>query len=81
MRERGLDPEAVEVRRIADQAEAERESFPGSPTIRVDGADIDPDGAGPAGLLCRVYRRVDGRTSPLPDPDRVRAALIGADER
>jgi hypothetical protein len=76
MRDEGLDPEAVEMIRIDSDADADRESFPGSPTIRVEGADVEPVGAGePTRLLCRLYRRPDGRASPLPDPDAVRAAL------
>lgn len=82
MKERGLDPEAVEVKRIETLADAERESFVGSPTIRVDGEDVDRSGAGqtPA-LTCRVYRRGDGRISPLPDPEDLRAALTRAGDR
>jgi hypothetical protein len=49
--------------------------FPGSPTIVVDGQDVEPVEAGPRGLSCRVYRRADGRASPLPDPQRLRIAL------
>jgi hypothetical protein len=76
MSEAGLDPEHVEVIEVETMADAERLAFPGSPTIRVSGADIEPHGAeeGPA-LACRVYRRRDGRVSPLPDPDSLRQAL------
>jgi hypothetical protein len=74
----GLDPDELEIREISDDAEAERMSFPGSPTIRVDGADtVDPEGA-PIGLTCRVYRLRDGRISALPDPEDVAAALTAA---
>jgi hypothetical protein len=82
MRGEGLDPETIEVRRIESDADAEHESFLGSPTIRVDGEDVYPPGDGePTGLACRVYRRPDGRVSPLPDPDDVRAALRRAGSR
>ena len=57
----GLDPEALEVREIRDDADAEREGFPGSPTIRVDGRDVQDPGDEPVGLTCRVYRLRDGR--------------------
>ena len=78
----GLDPESVEVSEVTTEAEAERRRFPGSPTVRVNGSDIDPGGAGeqPFGLTCRVYRRADGRVSPLPDPGCIRAALQAAIE-
>ena len=76
MSDTGLDPEDIEVTRIDTERDAERERFPGSPTIRVDGEDVEPPGNGEdTGLVCRVYRRPDGRASPLPDPDNVRAAL------
>jgi hypothetical protein len=76
MDEVGLDPESVEVTEIPTEDDAERLSFIGSPTIRVDGEDIQPPGATePVGLTCRIYRRPDGRVSPLPDPDEVRGAL------
>ena len=75
----GLDPGGVAVREVTSEEEARRLGFPGSPTIRVDGSDIDAgDGEEPIGLTCRVYRRGDGRLSPLPDPERIRAALRGA---
>ena len=33
------------------------------------------------GLTCRVYRRRDGRITPLPDPDDLRDALRAAAQR
>jgi hypothetical protein len=76
MAEAGLDPERLEVTEVATEADAERFGFPGSPTIRVDGLDIEPPGDGePVGLTCRLYRRPDGTPSPLPDPNRLREAL------
>ncbi len=75
----GLDPSGVEVIEVSDAAEAERLGFPGSPTILVDGEDIQPpDPERPIGLTCRVYRRRDGRISPLPDPEDIRDALSAA---
>lgn len=78
MRAAGLDPESIEVREIDTEAAAEQEEFVGSPTIRVDGRDVQPPGdEEPIGLACRVYRHRDGRTSPLPDREDVRDALTG----
>jgi hypothetical protein len=74
----GLDPESIEIREVDTEAAAQCEEFVGSPTIRVDGHDISPPKDQPTGLACRVYRRHDGRTSPLPDPADVRDALLGA---
>jgi hypothetical protein len=77
--EHGLDPESVEVIEVDTDEAAERRRFVGSPTIRIDGNDIQPPVEGePTGLACRVYRRRDGRTSPLPDPEDIREALASA---
>jgi hypothetical protein len=82
MEELGLDPEAIEERQMLTEDDADRSSFIGSPTIRVDGVDVQPPGPDePIGLNCRIYRHRDGRISPLPDPDDVRDALRKARER
>jgi hypothetical protein len=74
----GLDPAGVEVMEIENDEQASRERFVGSPTIRVEGADIVDPGEQPPALTCRVYRRRDGRISPTPDPADVRDALSAA---
>jgi hypothetical protein len=74
----GLDPEAIDVREVATDADAEREEFVGSPTIRVDGRDIQPLPDEPIGLACRIYRLADGRVSPVPDRAEVRQTLTDA---
>jgi hypothetical protein len=71
--ERGISDDVV-VREIVDDQDAVAERFPGSPTIRVDGADLFPTDDPPS-LTCRVYRLADGRFSPTPDPGELRAAL------
>ena len=71
----GLDPAGIDVREVKTDADAEREGFPGSPTIRVEGRDVQPADDEPVGLTCRVYRLRDGRYSPRPDPADVRDAL------
>jgi hypothetical protein len=40
---------------VSTPEDAEFLALPGSPTIRIDGADIDPDGAGAIGLYLRTY--------------------------
>jgi hypothetical protein len=74
----GLDPDGVTVREVETDADATRERFAGSPTIRIDGVDVQPLDDEPTGLTCRVYRRRDGRISPTPDPADLRDALRGA---
>jgi hypothetical protein len=72
----GLDPDSVQLREVRTDAEAAQQRFPGSPTILIDGTDLQPTGEHePGGLTCRLYRRRDGRISPTPDPDDVRDAL------
>jgi hypothetical protein len=77
----GLDPDSLVVREVTDDAAAEREAVPGSPTVRVDGEDVQDPGDQPGGLTCRVYRLRDGRVSALPDPADVAAALAAAKHR
>jgi hypothetical protein len=62
--------------RVETDAEARRHGFYGSPTIRVNGADIAPlpDGATPS-LACRVYRRPDGQLASAPAYETLVAAL------
>ncbi len=82
VREHGLDPESVELREVTNESEAAAERFVGSPTIRIDGRDVDPTGGDePYGLTCRLYRLRDGRPSPTPDPGDVRDALQQSIER
>lgn len=71
----GLDPGRWEVREVSTDADAAHERFVGSPTVRIDGRDVQDPGGEPAGLTCRVYRLRDGRISALPDPEDVRDAL------
>lgn len=78
MAELGLDPNAVELREIESEQDAARERFVGSPTIRIDGADLSPVAGEPYGLTCRLYHRRDGRVSPTPDPADLRDALQAA---
>ncbi|MDX6633701.1 MAG: hypothetical protein QOG26_1706 [Solirubrobacterales bacterium] len=74
----GLDPDSIEMREVLAEEDAVAERFIGSPTIRIDGEDIQPPGDNPVGLACRVYRRRDGRVSPLPDRADLREALTAA---
>jgi hypothetical protein len=72
---RGLDVDVEELE-VTTNEEAQRLSFPGSPTIRVDGRDIDPGAANsrPA-LNCRIYHLPDGRVSPVPTREQLEEAL------
>jgi hypothetical protein len=80
MSELGLDPSTIVVREVGTDADAQHEQFVGSPTVRVDGVDVDATSAAdnPIGLACRVYRRRDGRFAPTPDPADLHDSLARA---
>jgi hypothetical protein len=61
--EKGLLSEVEEVE-ITDADVAEHHRFPGSPTIRVNGRDVDPafEDEGDYTLRCRVYATDAGLT-------------------
>ena len=74
----GFGDVEVAMHEIATDADSLEAGFVGSPTIRIDGVDIQPPASDePLGLACRVYRRRDGRISPTPDPADLREALLG----
>jgi hypothetical protein len=66
----------VEQRRVESLDAAEQERFLGSPTVRVDGRDIEPtaDERDDYGLKCRLYRTAAGASGTPPD-EWLRAAL------
>jgi hypothetical protein len=73
--ERGIR-EPIELREVFTHDEAVELGFPGSPTIRIDGRDVDPEGAkAPPALNCRIYRLPDGRVSPVPSRQQLEEAL------
>jgi predicted Zn-dependent protease len=77
----GADADAVDVREVMTEADAVGGGFVGSPTIRIDGIDVQPEPNEPLGLTCRVYKRRDGRFSPTPDPADLRDAIRRARAR
>lgn len=66
--EAGIDA-TIELRRIETLEEAEHERFLGSPTIRIDGRDVDPGAGGrdDYGIKCRLYATDDGLRGAPPD--------------
>ena len=73
--ERGVEA-TVELREVRTDEEAKTLRFPGSPTIRVDGRDVDAFGAdGRPALTCRIYYPADGRVSPIPSREQLEEAL------
>jgi hypothetical protein len=74
MEEEGISRE-VEVFKVETEDQARELRFVGSPTIRLDGQDIDPPIDSRYVLTCRAYRLEDGRISPLPSKNMIRRAL------
>jgi hypothetical protein len=76
--ELGVDAE-VRTILVTDQAGAERARFLGSPTVRVDGRDVEPgvELSGEYTLECRLYRH-EHRLAGYPQERWVRDALVRA---
>jgi hypothetical protein len=76
--ELGIDAE-VRTILIVDQAAAEQTRFPGSPTVRVDGRDVEPGSEPPSEitLACRLYR-LEHRLAGQPAEGWVHEALLWA---
>lgn len=70
----------VRIIKIADDDDAVRHRFQGSPTIRINGRDIVEQPDTDYGLRCRVYW-VDGRPQDYPDRELIRAAVRAAGSR
>ena len=69
-------PAELTIREVHTDDQAQAAQFPGSPTIRLSGQDIQPRGAGPPySLTCRMYFHEDGRVTALPTLAELRAAV------
>jgi hypothetical protein len=77
-RELGTDAD-VRMVNVSDQEAAERLRFLGSPTVRVNGVDIDPgaDQRTEYAFSCRIFT-TEGGPAGQPDERWVRAALTRA---
>ena len=75
LRENGLPLDIFEIV-ISTPAEAIGFSFPGSPTVRVDGVDVEPGSATPCdfAVTCRTYL-VNGARQGAPDREWIRKAI------
>jgi hypothetical protein len=69
----------ISVTKVESEEQAQKLKFIGSPTIRIEGRDIDPPTADAYyGLTCRAFRLESGRISPLPSEKMIRKALGSA---
>jgi hypothetical protein len=69
----------VELRRVETPEAAETERFLGSPTVRVNGRDVEPgaEDRSDYGLTCRVYHSKESGQSTIPTESWIRDALKG----
>jgi hypothetical protein len=66
----------VVAREVTTREEGEQLRVPGSPTILVDGRDVDPHGTGGGAMLARrIHHLPDGRVSPVPTCEMMEAVL------
>jgi hypothetical protein len=78
LRELGFRDDFSEIE-VTGSAQADALGFLGSPTIRIDGNDIEPmlPGQRQHGLSCRTYL-VGGELAGVPTLDVIRAAICSA---
>jgi hypothetical protein len=77
LRAAGVNAELVS-RRVESEQEARALRFLGSPTVRVDGRDVEPEAATRSdfGLKCRLYRSAEG-VSGQPSDQLIVTAVRG----
>jgi hypothetical protein len=75
LREEGVSAEVMEVN-VNDASIAQEVRFLGSPSVRVDGQDVEPEArtAREYGMMCRTYS-VDRRRERLPSREMLRQAI------
>ena len=66
----------AEIRSVSVRTEAQAIalSFPGSPTIRINGKDVEPSRIATPGLACRLYANGSG----VPSQEALRLAILEA---
>jgi hypothetical protein len=69
---------SIQMIAVSSAADAEFLSFSGSPTIRIDGQDIYPEGIGAIGLYLRAYPLEEGSSAPSATDGAPGKALIRA---
>ena len=72
---KGIIEVPIQLIYVSSQDDAEFLSFQGSPTIRINGEDVDPRPELSIGLGCRMYRAPDGGLVGSPPIELIRAAV------
>jgi hypothetical protein len=75
VQELGIETTIVKTN-VETPSDAETKRFPGSPTVRIDGQDVDPTGAGDGSYVmrCRRYLTPDGMQG-TPTSEMIKAAI------
>lgn len=74
-----LESLRAEIERVPVNSDAEAKAlqFPGSPTIRINGTDVEPNLMSAVGISCRLYANSGG----VPSEETLRLALSKACQR
>ena len=65
------------LKKVASKEEATKLKFTGSPTILINGIDIDPpDKNSYFALNCRAFKKENGGISPIPPINMIRKLII-----
>ncbi len=72
---KGIIEVPIQVIYVTSQDDAEFLAFQGSPTIRINGEDVDPQPGLPIALGCRLYRAPEGGLVGSPPIELIRAAV------
>lgn len=68
-------PDTIDYIKVESNEDAQRQRFVGSPSVRIDGADIDPETpASGFNMECRLYW-VDGRPVGIPPRQMLAEAI------
>jgi hypothetical protein len=74
-----ISGEAFEVKEIAIQDDNANHAIMGSPTVTVDGKDVEELGSSESGACCRLYKTSSGRFRGAPEVQTIVNALRRAD--
>ncbi|MBM31456.1 MAG: DUF2703 domain-containing protein [Chloroflexi bacterium] len=69
--------EEILLKKVESNEEAVKLKFIGSPTILINGIDIDPpENKSYFALNCRAFKKENGKISPIPPIDMIRKLVI-----
>ncbi len=72
---------SIEMTRVDSEQYARKIRFSGSPSIRINGKDIDETGATDYGIKCRIYRGNDGPTGIPPEALLRKSVVLAKEEK